>query len=237
MASIPRKSVKGANLKKWLVDTIDAILDYLHASRIRPGYGIAVDETPTGTIVRLAGTPSSNAPVSTGGGGTTGATGIESSVSGGTASITLTGGTGSVNLVGTGSVTISGNTNTGNIEINSSGGTSAVGFPNYQNSIVERGDVDLSGSTYSYNYPVWLIGNVGASSDENDQVRFGLDLWLGTSPNQERVGISNTANDYTFQGTITTFVCLPIPANTPFYFVSVDDLNLYINELVIYTCL
>ena len=69
MASIPRKSVKGANLKKWLVETIDGILDYLHSSRVRPGYGIAVDETPSGTIVRLAGTPSSNAPVSTGGGG------------------------------------------------------------------------------------------------------------------------------------------------------------------------
>lgn len=76
MASIPRKSVKGANLKKWLVETIDAILDYLHTSRIRPGYGIAVEETPSGTIVRLAGTPSSNAPVATGGGGSVVATGF-----------------------------------------------------------------------------------------------------------------------------------------------------------------
>ena len=84
MASIPRKSVKGANLKKWLVETIDGILDYLHSSRIRPGYGIAVDETPSGTIVRLASTPSGNAPISTGGGGTGVSGGLGIVVSGGT---------------------------------------------------------------------------------------------------------------------------------------------------------
>ena len=230
---IPSKIQHGEKVIATVFDKINGIIDYLNASRIRKGPGILVDESPSGTVIKLEdnrpATPPQVLPAGSGG-----ASGIEAAVSGGTASITLTGGTGSVKMVGSGSVSISGNTN-GEVVLTGSGG-SAVGFPNYFNPVVDRGDVDLSGTTYSYNYPVWLIGNVGASSDENDQVRFDLDLWLGSS-NQERVGISQTSNDYTFMGTITNFVCIPIPANTPFYFVTVDDLSLYLNELTIYPCL
>lgn len=237
MSSLPRKSVTGLPLKKYVLDTLNGLIDYCHTHRIKAGKGIDVRETASGYVIGLAQPPSNPPQVQSASGGG-GADGIEASVTGGTASITLTGGTGSVNLVGTGSVTISGNTNTGNIEINSTGGT-GVGFPNYANEVVSRGNVDIFGTTtYTYNYPVWLIGYVGAQSDENDQVRCSLSVVIGTSPNSERVYIADLNNDYTFIGSYTTFICMPIPANTPFYFLEGGhDTSLYMNELAIYPCL
>lgn len=232
MASLPSKGVTGDNFKKWAVDSINKLIEYLGGPFIRGGKGIAVRQAGNVTIIELEKQPS--VPAQKSGVGTT--QDISATVSGGTAFIGLSGSTATAELVGTGDVEIRGNTN-GQIEFDVQGGTGGLtGFPNYQNAIVDRGDVDLSGTTYFYNYPVWLIGNVGASSDENDQVRFNLNLWLGSS-HQERVGISTTSNDYTFMGTITTFVCIPIQANTPFYFTTTDDLNLYRNELAIYPSL
>ena len=54
MASLPKKSVKGDGFKKWVIYSINALIDYLHGARLKPGYGIAVRETPSGTIVELA---------------------------------------------------------------------------------------------------------------------------------------------------------------------------------------
>ena len=158
MPSLPAKSVKGANLKKWLVETIDKLIDYLHSQHLRAGNGILIRETPSGTIVELAKMPSSNVSNTE----ITNATqDISASVTGVTATIELSGSTSAVNLVGTGSVTISGNTN-GEIEIGVSGGTGTAGFPNL-----------LSGSTVSggTNYPIasdsWLIGHIGIYGDSS----------------------------------------------------------------------
>lgn len=51
---IPQKSQKGANLRAWIVSVIDALIDCVTSLRLRPGPGIEVRETPTGTIVSLA---------------------------------------------------------------------------------------------------------------------------------------------------------------------------------------
>lgn len=52
---IPSKSQKGALIRTWLVDAVDRLIDCVTALRIRPGPGIAVKETPTGTIVSVTG--------------------------------------------------------------------------------------------------------------------------------------------------------------------------------------
>lgn len=54
MASLPRKGITGDNLKKWVVDTVNGLIDYLHSHRLRPGYGINIQETPSGVVVSLA---------------------------------------------------------------------------------------------------------------------------------------------------------------------------------------
>lgn len=54
MASLPKKGIKGTNFKVWAVETLNALIDYLHGARVKPGYGISVRETPSGTIVELA---------------------------------------------------------------------------------------------------------------------------------------------------------------------------------------
>ena len=57
MASLPRKGITGDNLKKWVVETVNGLIDYLHSHRVRPGNGIRVDETPSGVVVSLADRP------------------------------------------------------------------------------------------------------------------------------------------------------------------------------------
>lgn len=75
MGSIPPKAVSGQNFKKWVVETLNKLIDYLHGARIRPGYGISVRETPSGTIVELA--KKQAAPVNNAtGGGAYGVTGF-----------------------------------------------------------------------------------------------------------------------------------------------------------------
>lgn len=158
MASLPKKSVKGDGFKKWVIDSINTLIDYLHGARLKPGYGIAVRETPSGTIVELARkeTPVIN---NIGGGGET--QDISATVSGGTATIAISGSTSTVEIVGgtSGNVTISGNTN-GQVVIDATGGGgggggSSNGFPDFANG------TPISGGT-SYSFPMngWLIGYV-----------------------------------------------------------------------------
>ena len=158
---IPRKSQTGEQFKPWVVNTINAIIDYLNASKIRKGPGILVDETPSGTIIKLAdnrpATPPQVLPAASGGGG---ATGIDASVSGGTASISLTGGTGSVNMVGSGSVSISENGD-GEIVFTGSGGGSVVGFPDYSRTPYPVNDPIAADTTIPVSENMWLIGYAG----------------------------------------------------------------------------
>ena len=214
MSTLPRKSVSGLPLKKYVLDTLNGLIDYLQTHRIRSGHGIDVQETASGYVINLARTPTNVPQVQNTGGG---ADGIEANVTGGTASITLTGGTGSVNLVGTGAVTISGNTTTGNIEINATGGSGTVGFPDL-----------LTGSAVSggTNYPVtsdsWLVGHVGIYGDTslnyptNLSGYVDLKVSLTATPSQ-----SNTFELYCNQGLYQVSrsglnewfpVCIPIKA-------------------------
>lgn len=129
MASLPKKGVTGINFQKWIKDSINGLIDYLHAARIRPGYGISVRETPSGTIVELAKKEAPTINNTTGG---TGATqDISSTVSGGTATVSLSGSASSVEIVGTGDVQVSGGTN-GQIIL------SGAGFPVWKNLVYQQ---------------------------------------------------------------------------------------------------
>ena len=134
---------------------------YLTVKHTQAGQTIA----PTPALLQALG--QRGAPPAAGGGG--GATGIESDVTGGTASITLTGGTGSVNLVGTGNVTLSENAD-GEIEINSAGGGGAViGFPDYANPLATNVyyNTTYPGTAYA-DQSIWLIGCINSVFDPNN---------------------------------------------------------------------
>ena len=51
---IPAKIQHGEKVIATVFDKINGIIDYLNASRIRKGPGILVDETPSGTVIKLA---------------------------------------------------------------------------------------------------------------------------------------------------------------------------------------
>lgn len=215
MSSLPRKSVTGLPLKKYVLDTLNGLIDYCHTHRIKAGRGIDVRETASGYVIGLAQPPSNPPQVQSASGG--GADGIEASVTGGTASITLTGGTGSVNLVGTGSVTISGNTNTGNIEINATGGSGGVGFPDYAHPLVQGGNVAF-GTTYPSGYAaqnVWLIGRITMFADQNQQLAGSLIIHLSNGTDTETIWLADTLlNNMDGQEDIP--IMLPIPASYTF---------------------
>lgn len=120
MPSLPNKSIKGAAFKKWVVESIDKLIDYLSSTYIQVGQGLKIRRSPSGLVIELEKQPG-EPQSATGGGGM-----IQdiSATTGNNPSITLTGTTSSVPLVGTGSVTITGTTN-GEIEI--SGSTSGGG--------------------------------------------------------------------------------------------------------------
>lgn len=215
MSTLPRKSVSGLPLKKYVLDTLNGLIDYLQTHRIRSGHGIDVQETASGYVINLARTPTNVPQVQNAGGG---ADGIDASVTGGTASITLTGGTGSVNLVGTGAASISKNATTGDIEINATGGTSttSLGFPDYSSGMAVSG-----GTTYGgYANNGWLIGDVTSPNSAyatgdcecivtlNGNGFSALSIVLLNT-----IGLTNFQN---YAGVITNPVFLPIPANVSF---------------------
>lgn len=219
MSSLPRKSVTGLPLKKYVLDTLNGLIDYLQTHRIKAGKGIDVRETASGYVIGLAQPPSNPPQVLNAGGG---ADGIEASVTGGTASVTLTGGTGSVNLVGTGGCTISENLGTGDIEINATGGTStiSIGFPDFTQGVAVSGR-----TTYGpFNYPVWLVGNVrnytGSGAVGDCQCLITLNgngfscIWLWLMYTSE-LKCQGTYGDYV--PSLENHVFMPIPPGVYFY--------------------
>ena len=68
---IPAKIQHGEKVIATVFDKINGIIDYLNASRIRKGPGILVDESPSGTVIKLAdnrpATPPQVLPASGGG--------------------------------------------------------------------------------------------------------------------------------------------------------------------------
>lgn len=249
MGSLPTKAVTGANFKKWTVETLNKLIDYLHGARIKPGYGIMVRETPSGTIVELA---KKQAPVvnNTTGGGTGVTQDISASVSGGTASVTLSGSTSAVEFVGTGDVTITGNTN-GQIEINATGGGGGGGvtcFPDYANPIESGLELDTFYGPYAN--PVWLIGTV-----EYDMVHqtdyTGYDFLEFRS--SVRIILENTGGfnltDCHFPFSpgssvlapyvayLSSFVNIPIPQGVRFKLVDEFEWGGGFGELAVYPCI
>ena len=151
MATLPNKGQVGQNLKGWVVDAVNRLIDYLAASRVRPGPGISVEETPSGVVVSLA-KPKPGVPqvAAAGGGGGT-SYGLSASVSGSTASFALVpnGSLSAFNLIAGSSVTLSAGTNPNEVVVSSTGG-SGGGFSSavYMNT----GVVLLSASSYNYVY-------------------------------------------------------------------------------------
>ena len=133
MASLPKKGIKGTNFKAWAVETLNALIDYLHGARVKPGYGISVRETPSGTIVELAKKEAPTINNNIGGGGGV-AQNISATVSGNTATVALSGSTSSVEVVGGSNVSITGNTN-GQVVVSATGGT--AGYPVWKNFTAE----------------------------------------------------------------------------------------------------
>ena len=170
MASLPQKSTSGNNLKQWLIRSIEGLIDYLSATRVRPGYGISVEETPSGTVISLKNRPAA-APVSLSGGTTStadieGGTGIlvtgsttktiSANIEGGT-DIEITGGTGGDPLV----VSYTGS---------GGGGGGGLCFPDYSALSVSSasGTVLSNGVDFTATSAGWLrvsIRNDGGLSD------------------------------------------------------------------------
>lgn len=233
---IPSKIQHGEKVIGTVFEKINGIIDYLNASKLRKSSGIDVRETPSGTVLELV-QKSASAPQAEQNPAV--ASGLEATVSGdGTATVAISGSTALVIKPGA-NIQISGGTN-GELIISATGGTSGTtGFPDYSNEVVPYSTVDINGSTYSFAYPVWVIGNIGITPDGNNQMRGNLSLWVGNSPNQKRFSVLLMNGDFSsdsYMDQAGNFICLPIPANTPFYFATADDLNYFVNELTIYGC-
>lgn len=210
MASLPQKSIKGTLFKKWAVESIDKLIDFLSSPFIQAGKGIAVRRSGGITIIELE-KPTATAQNVTNN-TVSGADGIESSVSGGTASVTLTGGTGSVNFVGTGAVSISGNTN-GEIEINATGGTStAQQFPDYADSVVPIS----AGTAYPVVYDSWLIGTVGLYKTDSSAFPTEITLHILNQTGTTTVrSLTLFADTGTFMGSYVSYNNFKIPVFCP----------------------
>lgn len=139
---VPRLPVTGENFKKYAIDTLKAIIAYLHASRVRPGKGIRVEETPCGTVISII--PRGSA-IQGGAGGITYEAGT---------GITITGGTPGVpekinaNITGGNDISVTGGTNGNPLVISyTGGGVGTIGI-----------DSTVAGGTAS----VYLSGGTGS---------------------------------------------------------------------------
>lgn len=241
MASIPRKGVKGISLRKWVIDTLNGVIDYLHSARVRPGNGILIRETPSGTIIELKKQPDS--PQSSGGGGGGTAQDISATVSGGTATIAISGSTSTVEIVGgtSGNVTISGNTN-GQVVIDATGGGGGgVGsydvFPDYNSN-----PVNISGGTvYTADGNVWLIGTVGiykkSSSTETPSVTLMI-YSEGTLIRTRDVfidqGVYSSLSTWNVNTNFVVPISIPIPSGFQFEVTKSDSAQFNIS---MYSCI
>lgn len=204
---IPDKAQHGANFKQWTVDTLNAIIDYLNASRLRNSPDIFVDETPSGTLVKL--NPRAKAPIiqqiiagST-------ASGLSATVSGGTATVEISGSTALVIEPGA-NIQISGGTN-GEIIISATGGGGVIGFPDYSKfNTAEFISLVNQQVTKTYTYPIWLIGEAAKNTGADMSCTITIDIG-GKTIDLLSVSIGST----TLYGYVVP-VCIPIPANTTF---------------------
>lgn len=237
MASLPSKGVTGDNFKKWAVDSINKLIEYLGGPFIRGGKGISVRQAGNVTIIELEKQPS--VPAQKTGGGTT--QDISATVSGGTAFLGLSGSTSSVEFVGTGDVTLSGNTN-GQIEINVTGGTSGggIGAPDYFHPIVDRSSVIMRTNYGPYTKVSYLIGSISSVVETvgGDDYLYG-DLYVdfikgGSSSRVYLASFNSPTSDPS--ASIESLVSIIIPSGTTVYLGSVTS-DPDISDLAIYPSL
>lgn len=74
MPSLPNKSIKGGVFKKWVIESIDKLIDYLSSTYIQVGQGLKIRRSPSGLVIELDKQPGE--PQSAAGGGGTGASGL-----------------------------------------------------------------------------------------------------------------------------------------------------------------
>ena len=205
---IPQKSQKGANLRQWLVATVDALIDCITSMRIRPGPGIAVRETPAGTIVSVTGSNAASprqsaSPV-------LGRAGEGIRIDNGTASsVPVSGGTATA-------VPLNGATFTCTVE----GGTTppsggGIDFPDWGET-----PIDISaGTVYPLSEDMWLIGKVGLYKTDSSGFPSWVDLHiLNAAGNVIVRNIELFYDTGTFMGSYQSYnnfafsVCRPIKA-------------------------
>ena len=163
---IPRLPVSGENLKKYLLESIRGIINYLHASEVRAGYGISVDKTASGTVISLEKRPATTS------GGESGAAEYEAGTG-----ITITGGTNgvpdkiNVNLSAGTNITITGGTNGNPLKISASGGGGATGIYSSASSGSATiylsggsGSVRFKGAIYEDDGDIVVMGGTGMSA-------------------------------------------------------------------------
>ena len=208
---IPSKIQHGEKVISTIFDKINGIIDYLNASRLRNSPDIFVDETPSGTLVKL--NHRAKAPIIQQFIAGSTDSGLEATVSGGTAFIGLSGSTESISIVGTGEVEISKNPNTGNIEIyvSGGGGGGVIGFPDYSKfDTAEYISLVNQQVVKTYAYPIWLIGEAAKNTGADMSCTITLNIG-GKTIDLLSVSIGST----TLYGYVVP-VCIPIPANTTF---------------------
>lgn len=230
---IPAKIQHGEKVIATVFDKINGIIDYLNASRIRKGPGILVDESPSGTVIKLADNRPATPPQVLPAGG--GASGLSATVSGGTATVEISGSTALVIEPGA-NIQISGGTN-GEIIISATGGGGVIGFPDYFSpNIVDN--LAFSTTYGPFNNRVWLIGKVSSVID-TDVLRGDLTVWVYGGTNSERINVFNADIGPVNTMDIASFgslVMLPISAGNTFElnWVSAEP---DISDLRIYPCL
>ena len=213
MASLPKKGVKGANLRKWLIDAIEQLIDYLNSPWLQAGKGINIRRTPAGTIIELQ-KQSSESPRSSSGGTASAPQDISATVSGGTATLALSGSTATVPVVAGANVNITGGTS-GEVIISATGGTSSNNFfPDYGNSPVSVSE----GTVYPLDSDMWLIGYAGlyktSSSGFPSTVTLHIMNYAGTVISRSITLFSDTGifSSYNNSNSMDIPVCIPIKA-------------------------
>jgi hypothetical protein len=156
---LPQKSVKGANLKKWLVESIDALIDYLSdASYLQPGNGIGIDRTASGIMISATKPKPAPAQSLTGGGTVQD---LSATVSGSTATLALSGSTATVPFVAGANVNITGGTN-GEVILSATGGTaSGMAYPQWGSFSVQQIIPDWTESSGSYTMDPIVLSHSG----------------------------------------------------------------------------
>jgi len=225
---IPAKIQHGEKVISTVFDKINGIIDYLNASRIRKGPGILVDESPSGTVIKLAdnrpATPPQVLPAGSGG-----ASGLTATVSGGIASVSVSGSS-PLSIIPGSNVTISGTT--GGIILDAQ---SLSGLPDYD----DTANIDTfqivgpgigSGSTglqKQYNHSVWLIGTAEASETTSD-VQFSLQINIGAFA-WEPIRLQLTG--HAGIPSVAIPFAVPVPANTLISFAAYDDCVANVNAI------